>query len=208
MNIGRQQPSLCQCNHFNGTLDELRLWNIARTQEEILVNKNNSVANNTLGLVAYYKFDEGTGITTADATPNNNHGTLVNGPIWVVPSSSPINSVFWSILNVTSPQIFATAPGDYTASFTNGLGCIVNSIPVQVRNFSNASSVTLLSPTDNFASVNVTKTASSTNGKITATNIISGNSRVNYSAKAIELNAGFKAENGTIFLAQTGGCSP
>ncbi|MBL0324491.1 MAG: M36 family metallopeptidase [Cytophagaceae bacterium] len=208
MNIGRQQPSLCQCNHFNGTLDELRLWNIARTQEEILVNKNNSVANNTLGLVAYYKFDEGTGITTADATPNNNHGTLVNGPNWVVPSSSPINSVFWSILNVTSPQILATAPGDYTASFTNGLGCIVNSIPVQVRNLSNASSVTLLNPTDNFASVNVTKTASSTNGKITATNIISGNSRVNYSAKAIELNAGFKAENGTIFLAQTGGCSP
>ena len=25
MNIGRQQPTACACNHFNGTMDELRL---------------------------------------------------------------------------------------------------------------------------------------------------------------------------------------
>ena len=34
------------------------------------------------GLVAYWNFDEGTGTTTADASGNANHGTLVNGPQW------------------------------------------------------------------------------------------------------------------------------
>jgi len=33
-------------------------------------------------LVAYWKFDEGTGITASDSSGNGNHGTLVNGPQW------------------------------------------------------------------------------------------------------------------------------
>jgi hypothetical protein len=35
------------------------------------------------GLVAYYTFDEGSGDKAYDITPNNNHGTLYNGPTWV-----------------------------------------------------------------------------------------------------------------------------
>ena len=34
-------------------------------------------------LVSYWKFDEGSGTTTTDASGNNNTGTLVNSPIWV-----------------------------------------------------------------------------------------------------------------------------
>src|SRR5262249_44670786 len=34
------------------------------------------------GLVAYWKFDEGSGTTVADASGNGNIGTLVNGPLW------------------------------------------------------------------------------------------------------------------------------
>src|SRR5439155_4513515 len=34
------------------------------------------------GLVAYWKFDEGTGTTAADSSGNGNTGTLVNGPVW------------------------------------------------------------------------------------------------------------------------------
>ena len=33
-------------------------------------------------LVAYWKFDEGTGTTTADSSGNGNAGTLINGPQW------------------------------------------------------------------------------------------------------------------------------
>jgi hypothetical protein len=34
------------------------------------------------GLIAYWKFDEGSGTTTGDASGNGNSGTLVNGSVW------------------------------------------------------------------------------------------------------------------------------
>ena len=37
-------------------------------------------ASFTSDLVAYWKFDEGTGLTASDSSGNGNHGTLVNGP--------------------------------------------------------------------------------------------------------------------------------
>ena len=78
MNIGRQQPSGCQCNHFNGTMNELRIWNVARTQTEIQSNMAGSVPTNSAGLVAYYKLDERSGVTVNDATANANHGTFIS----------------------------------------------------------------------------------------------------------------------------------
>jgi hypothetical protein len=49
MNIGRQQPTYCVCNHFNGTMDDLRLWNIARTSAQMLTNMNSTIPNNCIG---------------------------------------------------------------------------------------------------------------------------------------------------------------
>ena len=49
MNIGRQQPTACVCNHFNGSMDELRLWNVVRTPAELQVNKNNALPVNAFG---------------------------------------------------------------------------------------------------------------------------------------------------------------
>lgn len=206
MNIGRQQPSACQCNHFNGTMDELRIWNIARTQAEIQADRNATIAANSSGLVAYYKFDEGTGTTTADATPNNNHATFVNGPVWQVPSASPVNAVVWSPGGATTKSITVTNAGNYTASITNGLGC-VNSTTTTVAISSGATLETLTSPTDDYSSGTVVKTASSSNGKIQATNKVTGTANVSYKAKNMELNPGFRADNGTTFLAEIGGCN-
>lgn len=76
---------------FNGIMDEVRIWNIARSASQILNNYNKSVATNSASLVAYYKFNEGSGNTTVDATGNGNNGSFVNSPIWIVPSTAPIN---------------------------------------------------------------------------------------------------------------------
>lgn len=206
MNIGRQQPTYCVCNHFNGTMDELRMWNIVRTPAEILTNMNATVPTNSVGLVAYYKFDEGTGTTTADASGNGNNGTFINNPTWQVPSTSPVNQIVWSPGGATTSTLTVTTTGTYTATITNGFGCN-SSTSITINAGSNASLVNLTSPTDDYSSNNILKTASSVNGKIVATNKVTGTAKVDYRAKSVELNAGFRAENGTVFSAAIGGCN-
>jgi hypothetical protein len=74
-------------------------------------------------LQPYYKFDEGSGTTTADASGNGNNGTFVNAPTWQVPSTSPVNAVVWSPEGATTPTIVATITGTYMATVINGYGC-------------------------------------------------------------------------------------
>jgi len=84
--------------------------------------------------------------------------------------------------------------------------------PVMLR-FNLASSnpcvttLNLVSPADDYTSGTQIKQASSINGKITATNAVTETANATYQAKVVELNAGFKAYNGTIFKAEIGGCN-
>lgn len=206
LNIGRQQPTFCACNHFNGKMDELRLWNVLRTPTEILANMLSSVPTNSTGLVAYYKFDEGNGTTTADASGNGNNGTLVNSPTWQTPSTSPLNEVLWMPGGALTPTMVATAAGTYTLTVANGFGC-TNSSSITLSAGSNATFVNLTSPTDDYSIGNTVKTASSVNGKIVATNKVTNTAKVDYRAKSVELNAGFRADSGTVFSAAIGGCN-
>ena len=67
-------------------------------------------------------------------------------------------------------------------------------------------SLPLTSPTDDASSGTILKQASAATGNIAATNKITGIANVTYEAKSIQLNPGFKADNGTVFKAQVGGC--
>jgi hypothetical protein len=69
---------------FEGTMDELRVWNVARTQQEIADSRYNFIST-APGLIAAYHFNEGvpnannTAISTIlDATGNGNNGALNN----------------------------------------------------------------------------------------------------------------------------------
>ncbi|MGE0077190.1 MAG: LamG-like jellyroll fold domain-containing protein [Bacteroidales bacterium] len=71
--------------NFTGKIDEYRLWNTERTQSEIFNNMYSELSGTESGLLAYYKFNQGTaegdntGITTVtDASSNAKNGTLVN----------------------------------------------------------------------------------------------------------------------------------
>jgi hypothetical protein len=50
---------------FNGLFDELRVWNVARTPDEIMKTYTKAVVGNEPGLVGYWKFDDAPGSTTA-----------------------------------------------------------------------------------------------------------------------------------------------
>lgn len=134
MNIGRQQPSACQCNYFNGAMDELRIWNVARTPAEIAANYYRSVAVNSPGLAAYYKFDEGTGTLTADATANGNNGTLVTGQVWQNPSGLTPPAITWTPGGAHTGTLTVKTTGTYMANYNMPGGCISNvSVNVTAR---------------------------------------------------------------------------
>jgi hypothetical protein len=66
----------------------------------------------------------------------------------------------------------------------------------------------LASPIDDYSSGTVLKQANASTGKITATNKITNTANVTYQAgKSIVLEPGFKANAGTVFKAQLGGCN-
>ncbi len=73
---------------FNGLMDEVRIWNIARSGPQILTDMNCKITSPRGGLIAVYNMDEGTGTTTTDHSGNNHTGTLTNGAAWTSSTAS------------------------------------------------------------------------------------------------------------------------
>ncbi len=69
--------------NWKGQLDEVRVWNVVRTQAQIQANMNTQLTGSETGLLAYYKMEEGIGTSLTDATVNGNTGTMTAGVTWV-----------------------------------------------------------------------------------------------------------------------------
>jgi len=68
--------------YFDGVIDEVSVWDVALTDVEIYNIMYNPLNGTESGLVGYWPFNEGSGVTTHDSSQNNNHGTI-NGATWV-----------------------------------------------------------------------------------------------------------------------------
>ncbi|NBU47995.1 MAG: LamG domain-containing protein, partial [Flavobacteriales bacterium] len=55
--IGMQSQNPLAPENFKGNIDEVRIWNIARTEQEIQLNMNFLLPTTQPGLLAYYKFN-------------------------------------------------------------------------------------------------------------------------------------------------------
>jgi hypothetical protein len=75
--------------YFEGAIDEVRIWNVARSKEEIRANMHRRLEGNEAGLVGYWNFDEGQGQIVYDLSAKGNEGYLRHGPVWV-DSDAPI----------------------------------------------------------------------------------------------------------------------
>src|SRR5262249_23597840 len=71
--------------YLNGYLDEVRVWDVVRTQSQIHTNMGATLTGTESGLTTLYSADQGiatgtnTGLTILiDNTTNNNHGTLTS----------------------------------------------------------------------------------------------------------------------------------
>ncbi|MDM8524702.1 BACON domain-containing carbohydrate-binding protein [Desulfococcaceae bacterium HSG8] len=85
--------------YFQGRIDEVRIWNTARTQAEIQKNRSRTLKGDEAGLVAYYRFDHLPGTTTlADMTSAGNNGTLVamDTAAWVE-SGAPVKLSYLAV---------------------------------------------------------------------------------------------------------------
>ena len=74
---------------FSGRIDEIRMWNSARSAPEILANYKRGLANpyGETNLKLYLRMNNGIGSITKDHSSNINHGTIT-GATWTDESSS------------------------------------------------------------------------------------------------------------------------
>ena len=63
---------------YDGQMDEVRIWNVARSQADIQTSMCKKLVGNESGLVAYYKMTDGNGTTLSDNSVKSNNGTLFN----------------------------------------------------------------------------------------------------------------------------------
>ena len=106
-------------DHFNGTIDEVRFWNVARSAAEILTKMNCELTGTEANLVAYYKFNQGiaggnnAGVTMlTDIAGGDNNGTLNNFALTGMTSNwvSPGGVTSWT--SCTMAALAANAGND------------------------------------------------------------------------------------------------
>lgn len=61
---------------ISGTIDEVRLWNVAKSQIDIQSEMAITIAGNETGLFAYWNFDNDSGNNSMDNGPNNFNGEI------------------------------------------------------------------------------------------------------------------------------------
>ncbi|MEQ8686004.1 MAG: LamG-like jellyroll fold domain-containing protein, partial [Imperialibacter sp.] len=71
--------------NIEGSIDEVRIWDVERTLSEINESKYPTLVGNEAGLLAYYRFDEVSGLVLPDLTGNGLNGDLQNmtGSEWI-----------------------------------------------------------------------------------------------------------------------------
>ena len=74
---------------YNGKIDDIRLWNLARTASQIKGYRFSTLKGIESGLTGYWKADTGSGTVLYDQTSSANNGQIL-GASWLI-EDSPIN---------------------------------------------------------------------------------------------------------------------
>jgi RHS repeat-associated protein len=101
----------------DGMIDEVRIWNYARSNAQIKANMLSTFSGHESGLVGYWQFNEGSGQIVHDTSGNGNDGQLGStpdtdsaDPSWVL-SELSFENRFWIIDH--APSSFVTTPVSY-----------------------------------------------------------------------------------------------
>lgn len=68
---------------FEGLIHEVRIWNVARTIDQINETMKTSLIGDEVGLVGYWPLNEGLGTAVVDKSTSNNNGLIMGSPMWL-----------------------------------------------------------------------------------------------------------------------------
>ncbi len=116
---------------FNGIIDEVRVWNVARTPQQIADNQTTEFTGSEAGLVAYLPMNEGSGNNTENLVDNNCNGTINQGT-WTDGYSIPDFDL--GVSAITAPDLLSifTRPTKIQVTVQNYGTQAVSSIPVEL----------------------------------------------------------------------------
>jgi len=144
LRIGAENYNVVQ-RFYSGTLDELRIWNYAKTQVEIQANLGYELSGTESGLILIYNFNQGIpngnnpSVTSLiDSGPNSNIGTLnnfaLNGPTsnWV--GGAPITTL--SIIENSFGIDLLVYPNPTSGDFSINLGTAYENVKIEIIDIS------------------------------------------------------------------------
>lgn len=132
-------------NYLRSTLDEFRIWNIARTQTQIRQDMAKHISGNTAGLQVYYTFDESSTTNVFDYNTKSQNDALLSAGFGSSPkitSGAPIgdlsNTIFpstWTgqTLSISSCDGETFTISDMSGTPTGAQLDYVNSVPNNVE---------------------------------------------------------------------------
>ncbi len=111
--IGQGALSIYGAGYHNGKVDEVRVWNVARTAQQIFDYHDKLIPTNSPNLLACYRFEDALNDSTViDLTGNGHNGVLKNGVTHSM-TNAPLVHLIHNTKNGISPNV----SGDYTKGF-------------------------------------------------------------------------------------------
>ncbi|MFN7348168.1 MAG: beta strand repeat-containing protein, partial [Dolichospermum sp.] len=112
-------------NPFAGQIDDVRIWNVARTQTEIQANYNQQLVGNETGLAGYWNFNEPSGSTALDKTINGNNGNII-GATHVNQTGTPTEqlaaaNIIYTVTDLPDQGVLGLTSGSDKALSFNGV---------------------------------------------------------------------------------------
>lgn len=107
--------------HFLGNMDEIRIWNFAKTGAELLALMHEPLTGDEQGLLAYWNFDEGAGVVVNDVSGNGHDGLFeqseLDGPQWIT-STAPLGDGRFIVLDSPNGGERIEAGSTFTVKWT------------------------------------------------------------------------------------------